>query len=262
MYNAQSTICIALESVLRQTYLCDFEIIVINDGSTDISEQIVENFIVKTETKNIILIKKANGGAASARNAGLKLATGEYIAFLDSDDEWFPNKLAIQMDYLSHHPDVYMLGGKYGQGTPDRFLIKLEKIMRIGIKHQVLKNFFQPSTVIFRRKILDKVGYFDETMRYAEEGFFFNKIVAYYKSIYMSTNFAASISNKRRWGDSGLSGNVVKMEAGELHNIKAAYRSKFISLMLFLFAYTFSIIKFCRRYITLEIRKIMYGNKK
>jgi hypothetical protein len=156
-----------------------------------------------------------------------------------------------------------MLGGRYGKDKQhNRVLMKHEEGMCIKIKRQVLKNFFSPPTVIFKREVLDKVGFFDEKMKYAEEGYFFNKIVAHYKSVYIATNFATCISNKKRWGDSGLSGNIVKMEAGELHNIKEAYRLKFISLALFLFAYIFSVIKFCRRYIISVIRKLRYGNQK
>jgi glycosyltransferase involved in cell wall biosynthesis len=259
MYNSQATIERCIKSALSQTYDCVKEIIVIDDGSTDDGYEIVKK--LSLDEPGIILIKKENGGAASARNTGLKLATGEYIAFLDSDDEWFPDKLAIQIEYLSQHLNVYMLGGRYGKDRlPNRFLMTHNE-MCVKIKHQVLKNFFSSPTVIFRRIILDEVGYFDEKMRYSEEGYFFNKIVARYKSVYIATNFATNISDKKRWGDSGLSGNVVKMEVGELYNIKEAYNSKFISFKLFLFAYIFSVIKFCRRYIILMIRKLMHGNK-
>jgi glycosyltransferase involved in cell wall biosynthesis len=262
MYNSQTTIETCIKSALNQTYDCIKEIIVIDDGSTDNGYEIVKKLAI--DEPRIILVKQENGGAASARNAGLRLATGEYIAFLDSDDKWLPDKLSIQMKFLLQHPDVYMLGGRYGtEKLSGSFFMKPEKTMRINIKQQVLKNFFQPSTVIFRREILDKVGYFDEKMRYAEEGYFFNKITAYYNSTYMTTSFAESILGKKRWGDSGLSGNIVKMEMGELHNITEAYRSKFISFKLFLFAYAFSIIKFCRRYIISVIRKMLeYVNKK
>jgi glycosyltransferase involved in cell wall biosynthesis len=255
MYNSQITIERCIKSVLNQTCDCVKEIIVIDDGSTDNGCEIVKKLSINES--RIILIKQENEGAASARNAGLKLATGEYIAFLDSDDEWFPDKLAIQTEYLLQHPDVYMLGGRYGKDNlANRILTEYRKIMHIKIKRQVFKNFFSPPTVIFRRKILDKVGYFDEKMRYFEEGSLFNRIVAYYKSVYMATGFATNISDKKRWGDSGLSGNIIKMEAGELHNIKEAYSFKFISFKLFLLAYIFSIIKFCRRYIISMIRKL------
>ncbi|MDR3365994.1 MAG: glycosyltransferase family 2 protein [Prevotellaceae bacterium] len=256
VYNAQKTILQATESVLAQTFT-SYEIIFVNDGSTDNSLALVEQLKANNQHVKITIIDQPNGGAAKARNAGMRVAKGEYIAFLDSDDYWMPYKLSVQVEYLSQNPDVYMLGGRYGKDKlPNRFLMKAGKILRIEIKHQVLKNFFSTPTVIFRKNILDKVGYFDEKMRYSEEGYFFNKIVAYYKGIYMAMDFADSITKKKRWGDSGLSGNVVKMESGELHNIKEAYHSKFIPFTLFLFAYNFSIIKFCRRYIVSMIRKI------
>jgi glycosyltransferase involved in cell wall biosynthesis len=259
VYNSRGTVEECIRSVLNQTFDCVKEIIVVDDGSADNGYEVVEKLAI--EESRIVLIRKENGGAASARNTGLKLATGEYIAFLDSDDKWAPEKLSVQMEYLAQHPDVYMLGGRYGNDKlPNRVLMEHEKIMYVKIKHQVLKNFFSTPTVIFKKEILDRIGYFDEKMKYAEEGYFFNKIVANYKSVYMATDFAANISGKKRWGDSGLSGNVVKMETGELHYIKEAYRAKFIPFRLFLFACIFSIIKFCRRYVILMIRKLRYNN--
>lgn len=82
-YNAESTLKKCLESVLEQTSL-DIEIICIDDGSTDHSYQIVQNF--KDQYKNIQLVKKKNGGLPSARNLGLSLAKGNYVGFVDSDD--------------------------------------------------------------------------------------------------------------------------------------------------------------------------------
>jgi glycosyltransferase involved in cell wall biosynthesis len=255
IYNAQKTIVQAAESVLSQTFT-DYEVIFVNDGSTDNSLALIEQVKENNPQVKITIVDQPNGGAAKARNEGMRIAKGEYIAFLDSDDYWVSNKLSLQVDYLSEHQEVYMLGGRYGKDKlPRKLLVNPEDVMRITVKYQILKNFFSPPTVIFRRAILDKVGYFDERMRYAEEGYFFNKIIANYNSVYMATKFADSIIGKKRWGDSGLSGNIIKMEAGELHYIVEAYHSKFISFKLFVFAYIFSIIKFCRRFIIATIKR-------
>ena len=105
MYNASETIVRVLNSVKNQTLKCDYEILVINDGSKDNSKEIVEKYISENSGSNIILIDQLNGGVSTARNAGLRASKGELIAFLDSDDEWFPDKLEKQKQILNNNPE-------------------------------------------------------------------------------------------------------------------------------------------------------------
>lgn len=103
MYNAENVIINALDSVKNQTFPQErFEIIVVNDGSTDKSREVVESYIQNNSDLKIQLINKENGGVSTARNAGLKIAEGNFIALLDSDDEWYPQKIEHQMRYLSN----------------------------------------------------------------------------------------------------------------------------------------------------------------
>lgn len=100
-YNREKTIEKCLESVMNQTY-SPYEIIVVDDGSTD-------NTIQKIEMQNceiIKVLKQNHKGAQAARNYGIREAKGDYIAFLDSDDEWLPDKLEIQTQYLKNRKDV------------------------------------------------------------------------------------------------------------------------------------------------------------
>ena len=91
-YNAEEYIAETLDSVLSQNY-SDYEILVIDDGSTDHTGEVLAHY-----GDRIHLFQKPNGGPASARNLGLKHARGRYIAFLDSDDLWHPEKLARQVE--------------------------------------------------------------------------------------------------------------------------------------------------------------------
>lgn len=100
VYNAEESIEKCLDSIKKQTWTGEFEIIVINDGSTDRSGEILENYRQKNPEMPIQLIHQENGGVSKARNAGLKIAKGDYIALLDSDDEWLPEKTEKQMKYL------------------------------------------------------------------------------------------------------------------------------------------------------------------
>ena len=99
-YNKAGTLAAAIESVLRQTY-SDFEILVIDDGSTDDTAE-----RVKPYQDRIRFIRKPNGGTGSARNLGIAEARGRYVAFLDGDDLWLPKKLEIQMAAFEREPQI------------------------------------------------------------------------------------------------------------------------------------------------------------
>ncbi len=102
VYNAEDYIEQSLRSVFAQTYQ-DFEIIVIDDGSTDNTAEVVSKF---ADRQNLQYLRQANAGPAAARNKGIKEASGQYIAFLDSDDFWHPQKLEAHWDHLQSSPNV------------------------------------------------------------------------------------------------------------------------------------------------------------
>ena len=109
LYNAENTILAALDSVKNQEGDFDFEIMVINDGSTDKSAEKVQQFIDENPQLKIQLIHQENKGVSSARNAGLRSAKGEWIAFLDSDDVWLPHKTKVMMKVLTENPEIDFL---------------------------------------------------------------------------------------------------------------------------------------------------------
>ena len=97
-YNSKHTIEKTIKSVLNQTYL-NFEIVLVDDCSTDDSRQLLAQYEEQYQQVKFVLLKE-NSGAAVARNEGLKVAKGQYIAFLDSDDTWVPEKLEKQVDFM------------------------------------------------------------------------------------------------------------------------------------------------------------------
>lgn len=109
-YNREKTIERCIDSVINQTYPV-FEIIVSDDGSKDNTL----NIIHKKYGNTVQVIKHNHKGAQAARNAGIRIAGGEYIAFLDSDDEWLPNKLEIQIQELKKNPNAVICGDGYKQ---------------------------------------------------------------------------------------------------------------------------------------------------
>lgn len=184
LYNKSASVAETIRSVQGQTY-SDFEIIVVDDGSTDDSARIVEG--IQSSESRLTLIRKKNGGVCSARNAGILAAKGDYIALLDADDVWDRDYLKEQMRMLSDFPDCQMWGINYGEtikgeiirdvptGLPDGFRGIVEDYFRIPGR---VSDLFCSSSVLIRKSAFDKVGLFDERIRYAEDSDMWFRIIA------------------------------------------------------------------------------------
>ena len=161
-YNQAQYLAIAIQSVLDQTF-DDYEIIVIDDGSTDNTREIAQSFGEK-----IRYICQTNKGLAGARNAGIVQATGEYIALLDSDDQWLPNHLNTLITLTKQHStaSVFYSGARYidakghhlPQLTGNHAVLPSDNIYEALLE----ANFIIPSTAMLRRKVASEVGLFDE----------------------------------------------------------------------------------------------------
>ncbi|MEO9255769.1 MAG: glycosyltransferase, partial [Tepidiformaceae bacterium] len=159
MYKSVRYIAAALESVYAQEFT-SFEIIVVDDGSTDGSADIARAH------GTALLLLQENLGPAAARNAGLREANGTLIAFLDSDDIWLPQKLRLQVDFLAANPDTAMV------------ITHLEHFLEPGAAIPPWLNparlgkpepSLPPSAWVLRRGVFDMVGSFDESYRVAED---------------------------------------------------------------------------------------------
>ena len=153
MYNAENTVMKALDSVRLQKGDFVFEIIIVNDGSTDASRNVVENYRKQNPQMNIILLDQPNSGVSKARNAAMEVSGGEYIALLDSDDEWLPNKLEVQIKLINDNPELDFLGGPFNETCLKIFTKKIDSLYNAKVSDICIKNFPQPSTVIFKKSI-------------------------------------------------------------------------------------------------------------
>jgi len=176
-YNRAGMICEAIDSVLAQTCPA-LEIIVVDDGSIDNTEVLLaENYKDKLR-----YIKQKNSGSASARNNGIRQANGEWIAFLDSDDKWLPEKLALQMDVIKSNPEAKLIFT--GTETRDSSLhIKLGMFIPTD-KHRndafiniLTECYIKTSSVILHRDVFQKIGFFNEELRGAQDWELFARIV-------------------------------------------------------------------------------------
>lgn len=164
-YNAAKYLPETIESALAQTFQ-DFEMIIVDDGSTDNTKDAAESYVQRFPDK-IRYIYQTNAGPAAARNTAIKNSTGEYLALLDSDDLWIPDRLEECVRLLDQRPDIGLVHGRTKR--------LIEGIVSPGVERNVqyLSGWiFQPLvtriahisclTAMFRRTCVDTVGLFDE----------------------------------------------------------------------------------------------------
>lgn len=161
VYNLEQYIVDTIESVLRQTYQ-HFELIVVDDGSTDRTAEICESF----DEPKLKLIRQKNQGANAARNAGLRAAQGDYIAFLDGDDLWFPEKLAKHIEHLEQSPEV---GISYSQSVfideagESMGLYQMPKLTDITIRDVLCRNpISNGSCAVLRKEVFEDIKFQDD----------------------------------------------------------------------------------------------------
>ncbi|MBE0535810.1 MAG: glycosyltransferase family 2 protein [Phycisphaerae bacterium] len=146
-YNAAKHIGRAIDSILAQTRPAE-EIIVVDDGSTDDTGRVVEAY-----GEQVRYVYQQNGGASVARNTGIEAAHGEWIAFLDADDEWLPQKLAEQVELHRKHPDLAWSATNYEihpiDGTPPRLTFAPETLGFLCSDTDRLENYFDALTAGF-----------------------------------------------------------------------------------------------------------------
>ncbi len=165
-YNSEAFITRAIQSALDQNYP-NKEIIVVNDGSTDNTQQVLASFGSKIRVFN-----QANAGAATARNTGIKQSQGEFIAFLDSDDEWLPGRLQKCLQPMLDHSNIGLTFCHSIRRFPDGHEdIRGQAFDRIRIYPRLIwPSYYQctPATTV-RRNILEKTGLFNPTLPSRED---------------------------------------------------------------------------------------------
>jgi glycosyltransferase involved in cell wall biosynthesis len=255
VYNASLTIINTLESVRNQKFDGNIEIVIVNDGSTDNSSDLVAKYQNEHKELKIHIMEKTNDGVASARNAGIKAANGEFIALLDSDDEWLPNKLKIMMPYFDNMEIDCIGSARNGRMLRCGFKT-IKKLTRIYPHDLVFRWNPQTSSVVFRKSIVEKIGLYNENMRYAEDGEYWLRIAYNCGFFVIPDSLVITGGGKHDYGDSGLSGNLKKMHIGELKAIDSAYNMGAVTLFSYYLARLFGILKYMRRKIIVVMRKI------
>ena len=174
-YNRGARLGGAIESVRAQTFQ-DWELLVVDDGSTDETPALVQAHVQRDA--RICSVRQSNAGAAAARNQGIRSARGAYLAFLDDDDRWAPQKLDTQLRFLMAHAEVgwvYSFMRLVNEATGAE---QLHGRALRSFKELFRGYFIGPQTVLLRRACVERVGRFDESRDFfgAEDTDFFLRL--------------------------------------------------------------------------------------
>jgi glycosyltransferase involved in cell wall biosynthesis len=195
-HNEQDTIEQAVRSVAAQTAFARVvEIILVNDGSQDGSQLVLER--LAGEIEKLRIIETPGVGLGAARNRGLREATGEFVAILDGDDFWTPEKLARQLPAFRHRRQIGLVYGDFfhfsHDDATDARLVTVRRFDPENPHH--LRDYFVhdgpivPSTVVVRQSVFDDVGFFDESLQIGEDTEFQLRVAEKWRFCYVPGAF-------------------------------------------------------------------------
>jgi glycosyltransferase involved in cell wall biosynthesis len=204
-YNSEAFVADAILSVLNQTRPVD-EIVVVDDGSTDRTREVVEQFL----GRSVQYIYQENKGPSAARNHGMRRTTGELLAFLDADDIWLENKNQIQAEYLTNHPHVAMVSGfQWRRVVSQKSRNLVGRIPKdiATLRHEILVRnpIGNPSMVMLRRTVLEEVGCWNEDDRYGRDWELWIRVVLSHNAVILPTpvieyrKHPENLSLSKRW---------------------------------------------------------------
>jgi len=256
-FRCADTINRAVESVAAQT-LKPAEVVLVDDASGDNTLDVLKRIELQYPAWIKVIALHENCGAASARNAGWAATNQPYVAFLDADDSWHPEKIDCQYRYMKNNPDIGLCGHLCAElaGGADVVPPTLPgsfHATKVSTLNLLFKTAFSTPTVMLKRDIASR---FPEGKRYAEDACLW-QLIAFSGVGVVRLEIPLAYLYKARYGSGGLSSSLWKMELGELANFYAHYRANRIGVVLLSLAWGFSLIKYGRRKFTLGMNRII-----
>jgi len=257
-YNSINTITRAVTSVFQQTSLPQ-EVILIDDCSQDDTLKLLYVLQAKYGEKWIKIISfTENRGPSAARNTGWEHAEAKYIAFLDADDSWHPQKIEVQYGWMQKNPSIVLTGHpirladlnyqipRYSQEN-----VPVRQVMRAGL---LWKNFFSTPTVMMKRNVSLR---FDEDQSFAEDYLLWLKTLFFYGDVFL-IKLPMAYMYKSAYGSSGLSSNLWLMEKGELQAYKKIFKAGCVTLVEYIMLTIWSVLKYLKRIAVRKLRGSYY----
>ena len=243
-FAAAATIGRALASVEAQT--CKpFEVIVVDDASPDATRNQLQELVEKYGSDWLkVHFLAENCGPALARNYGWERATQPFVAFLDADDSWHRDKIALQLAFMLQNPEIFISGHSCGGVTnlvrklPQKF-----KVAPYTLRQLLFCNRLQTPTVMLKREI---ILHFPAGIRFAEDYYLWLALVKIGYQV-ASIDLELAAIHKPAFGFSGQSAALWQMEKGELKAIRAAFNRGSVSSVQYATAVGWSLLKYIRR---------------
>lgn len=227
-YNRERFIGKAINSVLGQSCK-DFEIIVVDDGSKDQTKKIVMSY-----GPNVRYVYQKNQGPSAARNTGIRMAKGKFLAFLDSDDQFLPNKLKKNKEFLEAHPNsqfLYSWYYDYRNGRKRRLIRNLKgysDIRKLRLHLYNRKFTIRTSTVVIHQSCFDKIGLFNTDYRYSQDWDMWLRLACHYQGFCQKKPLALYRRHHRKRISGGKRHLKIRKNAFKLYkrNGAAMFRAK------------------------------------
>ena len=253
-YRCSNTIARAVESIDQQS-LRPVDVILVDDCSGDgtlnvllaLQERYPQGWV------KVIALKK-NSGPGEARNAGWEISTQPYVAFLDADDSWHPQKIEVQYCWMMKHPNVDITGHRCVELSVEHkypvFRIDFFRTHNITKRSLLLGNQLSTPSVMLKREIPHR---FQKGKYYAEDYLLWLEIVCTGLSA-QKIDLPLAYLYKAPYGEGGLSSQLLKMELGELDTYLRLWRSNKLTSVTYLLLCGWSLLRFLRRFLIVSLR--------
>jgi glycosyltransferase involved in cell wall biosynthesis len=244
-FRCGTTIGRAIASIAAQTQK-PAEVLLVDDASGDETSPALQQLVSDYPGWVKLLVLDHNQGPSAARNAGWEAATQPYLAFLDADDSWHPEKIRIQYEFMQDNPDIDVSGHRCLWVRADEALPQIAdrvKITNIRVLDLVFGTRLSTPTIMLKRSIPFR---FEVNTRYAEDLHLWRQVACANRRV-VRIESPLAYMHKAPYGVSGLSAELWPMEKGELSSLHSLYKARHISWMLLTLGSAFSIAKHIKR---------------
>jgi glycosyltransferase involved in cell wall biosynthesis len=259
-YRCSQTIDRAIDSVAKQTLL-PAEVIIVDDGSDDSTLELLLQFqrdYGKDWIKVIAL--EDNRGVSIARNTAWNMASHDYIAFLDADEAWHPEKIAVQYSWMLHHPEVVLSGHdsvriEAGYQFNHKAIPRDIKFSLVSKNQLLISNVFSTSCVMLKRNIKQR---FSPYIKSSEDYLLWLEIILKGEKAAV-INFSGTYYFKNLFGESGLTKNIFYLQENEVRIYRELWKSSSINLVEWYVLFLWSLAKHYRRICICLLRQVKEG---